>query len=515
MNGVLRHLRRAALLTAGETLTDAQLLEAFLACREEAAFEVLVKRHGPMVLGVCGRVLGNAHDAEDAFQATFLVLARKAGSVRSREALGSWLYGVAYRTATKARAMNAKRRTKEKQVRERPPAEAPEDSAPEELLARLDAELNRLPDKYRVPVILCDLEGKTRKEAARTLGLPEGTLSWRLAQAKKLLARRLSRHGTALTAGALAPLLSPGSSSAALSPSLVSSTAKAGTAAAMGQALTAGAVSAKVLTLTEGVMKAMLLTKLKLATWVVLFAVCVGTGAAYRATATEPRQGTDGPQVARPVENELEALRLEIEALRKALQATRDRVRELETQVAALRPRGGGFTGSMRMRDGATPGGPPRMPGPGASIPPATPFAGPSAAPASPFGGQPGATAETSVGAPAPRVPGAGEKQGTPSVPPPMKQGGVPDQPPSTPSPYLNKGQVGGPPGSHAPAQLLSNIYNSISLEGGSPQGGADVLAEAEAALKKLRQNPNDKQAADALEKALQRLKDQEKSRKQ
>src|SRR6476660_282687 len=125
--------------------------------------QALMRRHGPMVLGVCQRVLRNVHDAEDAFQATFLVLVRKASSLRSREALASWLYGIAYRTAMKARALSVKRRTKERQASEMPRLEA---SANEEMLAQLDHELNRLPDKYRVPVILCELEGKSRKEAA-------------------------------------------------------------------------------------------------------------------------------------------------------------------------------------------------------------------------------------------------------------------------------------------------------------------------------------------------------------
>src|SRR5919198_1974720 len=195
MKAVIRHLRRAALLQAGDSLTDGQLLESFLTGRDEAAFEVLLRRHGPMVLGVCRRVLGNADDADDAFQATFLVLVRKAATVRPRETVGNWLYGVAYRTAQKARVMNAKRRTKEKQARERRRPEPPGDAVPEELLPRVEAELTRLPDKYGVPVVLGDLGGKGRGEAARLLGLPEGTLSWRLAQAKKMLARKLSRHG--------------------------------------------------------------------------------------------------------------------------------------------------------------------------------------------------------------------------------------------------------------------------------------------------------------------------------
>ncbi|HJT76585.1 MAG TPA: RNA polymerase sigma factor, partial [Gemmataceae bacterium] len=177
MHGVLPHLRRVALLSARDGPPDAQLLESFLARRDEAAFEALLRRHGPMVLGVCHRVLRNRDDAEDAFQATFLVLARKAGAIRSRQLLGSWLYGVAYRTALKARAMTAKRRTKEREAGQMTRPGAPADGVPEELLAALDRELHRLPNKYRAPVVLCELEGKARKEAARLLGLPEGTLS--------------------------------------------------------------------------------------------------------------------------------------------------------------------------------------------------------------------------------------------------------------------------------------------------------------------------------------------------
>src|SRR5581483_4644935 len=148
MREVIRHLRRAALLHKGDGPSDGQLLESFLARREEIAFEALLRRHGPMVLGVCQRVLRNVHDAEDAFQATFLVLARKASSVMPREMVGSWLYGVAYRTEMKARTMNAKRRTKERLAGERSRSDS---SADEGLLEQLDHELNRLPEKYRIP----------------------------------------------------------------------------------------------------------------------------------------------------------------------------------------------------------------------------------------------------------------------------------------------------------------------------------------------------------------------------
>ena len=171
MKTVLRHLRRAALLDRGDAPSDAHLLESFLRCHDEAAFEGLLRRHGPMVFGVCRRVLGNRADAEDAFQATFLVLVRKAAAIRPRELVGSWLWGVAYRTALKARAMNMRRRTRERLATEMGRSDdSQEDWVSEELLGRLDEALGRLPESYRVPVVLCELEGRSRKEAAGLLG---------------------------------------------------------------------------------------------------------------------------------------------------------------------------------------------------------------------------------------------------------------------------------------------------------------------------------------------------------
>ncbi|MBX9623760.1 MAG: sigma-70 family RNA polymerase sigma factor, partial [Gemmataceae bacterium] len=171
--GVLRHLRGVALARGGAGPADGQLLADHLAGRDPAALAALVRRHGPMVWGVCRRVVGNHHDAEDAFQATFLVLVRKAGSVASPDLLANWLYGVAHQTALNARRAAARRRAREKQVADMPEPEAtrpdPPDP-PDDLRPRLDRELARLPEKYRAPVVLCDLEGKTRKEAARLIG---------------------------------------------------------------------------------------------------------------------------------------------------------------------------------------------------------------------------------------------------------------------------------------------------------------------------------------------------------
>src|SRR6516225_967649 len=218
----LRQLRRTALLSDGWGMTDGQLLERFVARRDEAAFAALVRRHGPMVLGVCRRVLGHVQDAEDAFQAAFLVLARKAASVGQRELVGNWLYGVTYRTALDARAAATRRRTRERQVSAMPEPEAVDGvDVWTDLRPLLDRELNRLPDKYRVPVVLCDLEGRPRKEVAQQLGIPEGTLSGRLTTGRRTLARRLARHGLAPSGGALTAALTQGAASACVSSTLV------------------------------------------------------------------------------------------------------------------------------------------------------------------------------------------------------------------------------------------------------------------------------------------------------
>ncbi len=178
MAGILRYLRRIMRPPDGNA-TDDQLLDLFCRQGDEAAFASLVHRHGPMVFGVCRRILGNHHDAEDAFQATFLILVRKAASIRTRAKLKNWLYGVACRTALEARRARARRRAKEARVV--PRLEAPaDDILGNDLRTILDEELIRLPEKYQEVIVLCDLEGKGRREAAGQLGCPEGTVASRL-----------------------------------------------------------------------------------------------------------------------------------------------------------------------------------------------------------------------------------------------------------------------------------------------------------------------------------------------
>lgn len=277
-------------------LSDAQLLDRFVERREGSAFEAIVERYGPLVWGVCGRVLRDHHDAEDAFQATFLVLARKAASVMPREKLGNWLYGVAFQTAMKARATMAKRRLRERPACGMTEPEAVPEDRPEELLSRLDREVTRLPDKYRKPIVLCELQGKTHRQAAELLGWPVGTVSGRLSRARALLASRLSRPGTPLTVGALGVLLAHDVAWAGVPPELVSSTARAACLSVAGKAAMAGVFPAEVAALTGAVLKAMLINKLMriMALLLVTLALAAGgTSLTYRAHATGPANQKD------------------------------------------------------------------------------------------------------------------------------------------------------------------------------------------------------------------------------
>ena len=265
---LLSSLLKQALSGDAGNVTDGQLLDWFLAHKEETAFRALLHRHGPMVMGVCRRVLNDAHDAEDAFQATFLVLVRKAASIVPRNLVANWLFGVAYRTAqkarvTRARVSAAKRRMQEKVTVLGKPHPT-EDEIWHDLQPVLDQELKRLPDKYRTAIILCDLERKSRKEAARQLGWPEGTLSGRLARARKLLAKRLTQRGITLSVAALGAVLTGRAVPAAVPAALKSNLTQAALLSAGGKAVPAGIVSAKAIAVMEGVMKSMLLNKLKI-----------------------------------------------------------------------------------------------------------------------------------------------------------------------------------------------------------------------------------------------------------
>jgi RNA polymerase sigma factor (sigma-70 family) len=324
LRGVLEHLR-----LADGGLTDGQLLARFLDGRDEAAFAALVKRHGPMVLGVCRRVLGHAHDAEDAFQAAFLVLAQRAGAVLRREAVASFLYGVAYRTAQRARARRARRHATERQVQDMPhPAVGPPEA--QDWRPVLDRELSRLPPKYRACLVLCDLEGKPRREAARQLNLAEGTLASRLATARRMLSRRLTKCGVTLSGGALAMVLAEGASAAVPAP-WVGATARAAALLAAGRA---GAAALPATLLMKEVLKAMLMTKLKVYLAAALVAVALGAGGlAYRAAGQAPQAAQAG---ARPL-TDTEILRREVEILKLQMEVLQARVRDQKAELHTLK----------------------------------------------------------------------------------------------------------------------------------------------------------------------------------
>jgi RNA polymerase sigma factor (sigma-70 family) len=291
--GFMRQLRRVV-GGPGDGLADVELLRRWVAHRDEAAFEALVWRHGPMVLGLCRRLLRRGADVEDAFQATFLLLVRKADTVRAGEAVGAWLYRVAYCVALRARAGEAARARRQAAVAP-PHTVGPDDAADwRDLRPVLDEEINRLPQRYRAAFVLCCLQGKTNSEAARELGCPVGTILSRLAWARQRLRQRLTRRGVGM-AGLAAP------ATAAVPPSVAGAALR--TAFSGGQT-----ASPHTLTLTQGVLRTMSLAKLKALTLVVAGALVAGTGwfALAASPAEAPRaaerksEKEDKPEVGMP-----------------------------------------------------------------------------------------------------------------------------------------------------------------------------------------------------------------------
>ena len=281
---LLAYLRRLV-GTAANDSSDAELLERFAAQRDEAAFAALLRRHGPLVWNVCRRVLGEEHAAEDAFQATFLVLIRKARSVSKRASIRSWLHGVALRVALRARQQEQLRRRREQET----PIRQPSETTWQDLRPILDEEIQRLPEKYRLPIILCYLQGQTNDEAARLLNCPRGTIATRLARARERLRTRLLRRGVSLSAGTLAGLLTDNAMSAVVPPLLLAQTAKV---------VVAGATSVSITTLMEGVLHAMFLSKLKMASAFVLMVATIGGAGAgvYYLRAQAPAKQVSPPK---------------------------------------------------------------------------------------------------------------------------------------------------------------------------------------------------------------------------
>lgn len=277
LSTALRYLHRMIGGKLAGARPDRELLERFVQRRDEAAFAVLLDRHGPLVLGVCRRILRDPHDTDDAFQATFLVFVRRAGTIARGESVGSWLYGVATRVALRARAQAQRRRAQEKQVYDMPGTDLPSETNWSELRPILDEEVNRLPEKYRVPFVLCHLEGKSNEEAARQLGCPVGTVWGRLARARERLRTRLAHRGVVLSSAALVTALTQQTASAVVPASLHQSTFHAGLAYLAGQA--GGVASASAVALAEGVLPALGWTRLKMAAMLLLAIGMIGTAA--------------------------------------------------------------------------------------------------------------------------------------------------------------------------------------------------------------------------------------------
>jgi RNA polymerase sigma factor (sigma-70 family) len=336
---------------ADEGATDAHLLERFVADRDEAAFEVLVRRHGPLVYNVCRRVLHRPEDVEDAFQATFLILVRKAAAIRRQASLGGWLYQVAHRVALRALAA----RTDAQPYPDDGPA-APE--AEDALLWRdlrrvLDEEVRRLPARYRQAVILFYLSGRTTEEAARQLGCRRGTVLSRLAWARERLRQRLTRRGVALSAAALAVWLAQQGASAAPSALLIGSAVRAAVGLAAGKGVAAAVVSAGAAGLMEGVLRAMFLTKLKTTAVVCALATLLGLGVGLwrgSSAAGEPpdRRGEDPTRPAVEPKTRIALVNLSYvlkhddeakaaqEAIKKQAKAFEDSVKASRAKIEAL-----------------------------------------------------------------------------------------------------------------------------------------------------------------------------------
>jgi RNA polymerase sigma factor (sigma-70 family) len=338
MNRTLTHL----LTRAAAEATDGRLLDAFVSGRDPAAFEGLVRRHGPMVLAVGLRVLRHRQDAEDAFQATFLVLARRAADVWPRDAVGSWLHGVAYRVALKARARRARLLARQQPlVGVEPPAAEP--SCPD-LVEAIDRVVGRLPGVYRAAVVACDLEGLSRQAAAERLGWKEGTLSGRLARARQLLADRLRRAGLALPAGGVAAVAGVVEANAVPSAELIANAIR------LADLAFAAGVAAPVAALTEGVMHGMLLTKVKIAAVTVLAAGAIGLGVWSSAGAGDgpgpglgQKPGGEKPAAKGKAQPDADAARAEVEQARATvllaeaqLEAARAKLRHAEGKAKGV-----------------------------------------------------------------------------------------------------------------------------------------------------------------------------------
>src|SRR5262245_31400932 len=265
LRNVLQHVRKLASESGAGRSPDQELLARFVQQRDEAAFAALVQRHAPMVFGVCRRVLKHSHDAEDAAQATFLVLAHHARSIRKGGSVGSWLHTVAYRAARKLKTDIVRRTARERSLMEAPAADTAQEATWREVQLVLDEELNRLPEKYRAPLVLCFLEGMTQDEAARQLGWPREVLRGRVDRGRQRLRSQLIRRGVTLSAALFGTALADAALAGTVSPAFVDSTVRAAVLIAAGTVANSSTISAEVAALAEEVSRAMFTFKLRAA----------------------------------------------------------------------------------------------------------------------------------------------------------------------------------------------------------------------------------------------------------
>ena len=327
MRSALQQIRKLVSL-AEMAVPDQELLGRFIEHTDEAAFTALVQRHGDMVLGVCRRVLHDAHHADDAWQATFLVLARKAASVRQRQSVGSWLHGVAFHAAANLKRDLARRRVHERLAIGQHTAGAAAESWRDEWYI-LDEELQRLPERLKMPLVLCYLQGKTQDEAARELGWSTGTLRGRLNRGRRLLRLRLTRRGLTLSTALAATLLASESGWASLRSALPAAVARAAVLSARGQVV-AGLISPTILTLAEGVLQAMKTKQqIGIVLLMILSLMTLGVGLTYSQSPGSPVPA-DKPLVKKAVGNAFN----NAAGGDAALQAAGDQVTDLKDLVA-------------------------------------------------------------------------------------------------------------------------------------------------------------------------------------
>src|SRR5579884_4082307 len=281
LGNMVRRLRQTCAAPVSE-LSDAELLSHFVESADPAAFELLTWRHGPLVWGVCRRVLRHEQDAEDAFQATFLVLVRKAATIGRRESVGGWLYKVAFRAALAARAAASKRSSHERVPAEKSCIDPADEAAWHELEPLIDEAIDGLPERYRVAFVLCCVQGLTLQQAAAQLGCPRGTVATRVRRAREQLRARLARHGVALSVGMLSGLVARNAARAAVPRVLLTAT---------WQGVGNGVLAAPVAGLTHEVLRIMSVQKLFVLVATVILALGGGALAYWKLTPTPQPTG--------------------------------------------------------------------------------------------------------------------------------------------------------------------------------------------------------------------------------